>query len=70
MIFRIEAIFFTPLFKLVRAIGTDRRGATAVEYALIIACIMLVIFATLSQVGVNVAGVLSHLGDQLKSATN
>lgn len=59
-----------PLFKLVRAIGTDRRGATAVEYALIIACIMLVIFATLSQVGVNVAGVLSHLGDQLKSATN
>ena len=59
-----------PLFKLVRAIGTDRRGATAVEYALIIACIMLVIFATLSQVGVDVAGVLSHLGDQLKSATN
>jgi Flp pilus assembly pilin Flp len=58
------------LFKRLGPIAADRRGATAVEYALVIACIMLVIFGLLSQIGVNLAGLLGYLGDRLRSATS
>ncbi len=56
------------LFKRLHAVATDRRGATVVEYGLVIACIMLGIFAVLSQVGVNLAGVLSYIGDRINAA--
>ncbi|MBB3878574.1 Flp family type IVb pilin [Sphingomonas pseudosanguinis] len=58
----------TILFKRLHGVATDRRGATVVEYGLVIACIMLGIFAVLSQIGVNLAGVLSYLGDRLGAA--
>lgn len=56
------------LFKRLHAVATDHRGATVVEYGLVIACIMLGLFAVLSQVGVNLAGALSYIGDRINAA--
>lgn len=58
-----------PLVATLRHIAADRRGATAVEYALVVAAIMLAIFAGLQQIGVSLNGVARFLAGQLRIDT-
>ncbi|WP_343525934.1 Flp family type IVb pilin [Sphingomonas sp.] len=57
------------LLALMRRIGADRRGAAAVEYALLIAGIMLTIFVALSQLGVSLQNVANYLSAYLNAST-
>jgi len=59
---------FGPILTLAREIAADHRGATAVEYALIIACVMLAIVAALSQIGVDLQAVFDRISTTLTDA--
>ena len=48
---------------------TDTRGASAVEYGLIIAVVMLAIFASLSQMGISLQQLANFIADQLNLAS-
>ena len=60
---------FPPLFALIRRLCADRRGVSAVEYALLIAGIMLTIFVALSQMGLNLQHVANFIEARLNTAT-
>ena len=51
-----------------RALCQDDRGATAVEYALLIATIMLAIIAALAALSGGVNNTLNHLSDTFKTS--
>ena len=48
----------------------DRRGVTAVEYALIAALIAAAVIAAVSTLGNNVAGVFNALGTKMSTTAN
>ena len=50
------------------AFRRDRAGATAVEYALILACLMFVILAGVTAVGGGVNGLFTRLANFISSA--
>ncbi|MEO7603150.1 MAG: Flp family type IVb pilin [Sphingomicrobium sp.] len=51
-----------------RALGTDNRGATAIEYGLIAALIVMAMVAGLSNLGGGVGGMWSDLAADIASA--
>lgn len=57
------------ILDLARRLAADRRGASAVEYGIIVGCLMLVIFAALSQVGFGLQNVFDHLSVELNHRT-
>lgn len=48
-----------------RRVCADHRGATAVEYGLVIACIIIVLSVALTQLSVGLNGLFQFLGDHL-----
>ena len=59
----------TPLqvtFAFARRFSHDARGATAVEYGLLVACLALLILGAVSATGTNIAGVMNKLSNALK----
>ncbi|SEM58774.1 pilus assembly protein Flp/PilA [Sphingomonas gellani] len=52
-----------------RRLASDRRGATAVEYALILALIVLVVIAALKQVAGNTTVMWNNVSDQFIHAS-
>ncbi len=50
------------------ALGTDNRGATAIEYGLIIALIVVAMMVGLSGLGGGVGGMWTDLGAEIASA--
>ena len=56
----------SPRAALVRRFAADARGATAVEYGLLVACLTLVIIGGVSATGTNIAGVMNKLSNALR----
>ncbi|MCT8000409.1 Flp family type IVb pilin [Sphingomonas sanguinis] len=56
------------LLRTLRHVCADTRGATAVEYGLILASIVVVLIVGLSQLGVSLQGVLQLLSNELGDA--
>lgn len=52
-----------------RRLLDDTRGASAVEYGLIVATVMLAIFASLSQMGLSLQKLAYFIADQLSAAS-
>jgi pilus assembly protein Flp/PilA len=52
-----------------RRLLADTRGASAVEYGLIVAAIMLAIFVSLSQLGISLQKLAYFVADQLSAAS-
>jgi pilus assembly protein Flp/PilA len=50
---------------MLRRLGADRRGASAVEYGLIAASVALVIMLTVTPIGTNLSTIFSSVGSQL-----
>ncbi|WP_267432600.1 Flp family type IVb pilin [Sphingomonas sp. GM_Shp_1] len=59
----------SEILRTMQRVCADTRGATAVEYGLIIASIMLVLIVGLSQLGISLQGVMQTLADHLQNAT-
>lgn len=55
-------------FRVLRHVLADRRGASAVEYGLIVTAVMVAIFAGLSQLGVSFQGLLHFIAERLHQA--
>ena len=51
---------------LARRFAADDRGATAVEYGLLVACLALLILGSVSAAGTNIAGVMTKISNALK----
>lgn len=49
--------------KIMRAISRDSRGATAVEYGLILALLVIAMMASLSQVASTTSGMWNNIAD-------
>lgn len=58
----------THFFKLVRKLKSDRRGATAVEYAMIVGLVAIASLATLTTLGENVNTMFTQLSTALAPA--
>lgn len=58
----------TDFFKLVRKLKSDRRGATAVEYAMIVGLVAIASLATLTTLGENVNTMFTQLSTALAPA--
>lgn len=54
--------------RVLRQIRADTRGASAVEYGLIIAVVMLAIFAGVAQLGGSLQGLMTYIAEQLQRA--
>lgn len=55
----------THFFKYVQKLRSDRRGATAVEYAMIVGLVAIASLATLTTLGTNVNSMFSRLSTAL-----
>jgi pilus assembly protein Flp/PilA len=51
-----------------RALGSDDRGATAIEYGLLVALIVIAMMAGLNSLGGGVGGRWAQLADEITSA--
>ncbi|WP_294235373.1 Flp family type IVb pilin [uncultured Sphingomonas sp.] len=58
----------TSLYHDLRKLCADTRGASAVEYGLLLAGIMLMIFAALSQLGSGLEGFMTYVAAALRDA--
>lgn len=56
-------------FRVLRHVLADTRGASAVEYGLIVTAVMVAIFAGLSQLGVSFQSLLAFIADHLRQAS-
>ena len=56
------------MLKLVKALGGDRSGATAIEYGLIAAFIALALTASLPSIRKNLTGVFNSVDSELSQA--
>lgn len=59
----------STIFRGLCRVRYDKRGATVVEYGLLLAFIALVMIVGLSQTGVSLQGVFKLMSDHLDSAT-
>ena len=53
--------------KTLRTLGESQRGATAIEYGLIVALVSIVAIATLTVVGTKITGVFTSVSTKLHS---
>jgi len=58
------------VFKLLRKLGKDSKGATAIEYGLIAALVGVACIGALTTVGKNLSSVFSTVGSKLASSTS
>jgi pilus assembly protein Flp/PilA len=55
----------TSLYLATRALATDRKGVTALEYGLIAALIATVIIGAVTTLGTNAQGVFQYIADKI-----
>ncbi len=53
-------------FAIARRFAADDRGATAVEYGLLVACLALLILGAVSAAGTNIAGTMTKISNALR----
>jgi pilus assembly protein Flp/PilA len=53
------------MVKMLRRIMRDNRGATAVEYGLVVSLIIIAILASMSQLATNFNALWTNIGDQI-----
>jgi pilus assembly protein Flp/PilA len=56
------------LRRLLGRIAADNRGATAIEYGLIVACIVIAMVVTLVQVANTTSGIWNNVNDKVTAA--
>jgi pilus assembly protein Flp/PilA len=54
---------------MLRKLGADRRGATAIEYGLLVALIAIAMMGGLSALGGGAGGMWSRLSDKVNAST-
>ena len=57
------------IFRLVKKLGKDTKGATAIEYGLIAALVGVACIGALTTVGTNLKGVFNKVGSNLTTAS-
>lgn len=57
-----------PAIGLLKSIKADRRGASAAEYALMIAVMFAIVLAALTMLGTNIGAVLTSAGANIAAA--
>jgi pilus assembly protein Flp/PilA len=58
------------IFRLIKKLGKDTKGATAIEYGLIAALVGVACIGALTTVGSNLKGVFTTVGDNLNTAAS
>jgi len=58
------------VFKLIKKLGKDSKGATAIEYGLIAALVGVACIGALTTVGSNLKNVFNTVGSKLASSTS
>ncbi|MDO7842976.1 Flp family type IVb pilin [Sphingomonas immobilis] len=56
------------LFRLIRKVARDQRGATAVEYGIILAVIVLTMVTALAGVATTTTGMWNNISDKVNNA--